>query len=137
MLNCYFSHGYQFPPAAPGLAGCLPYYPYYLIMPTISIVDPLVVPRDLAPGDYVLSWRLVGPNLINFSSIFLVIIYILGGIRNLILKCGLRVPISKLLHNEKISSIVWLFSRFLQVRRNVFMTIKFYYNNLCTFSNNS
>ena len=61
-----FSRGYQFPPAALGLAG---FFGKDYFSGTTSIVDQLAVPGDLTPGDYVLSWRLVGPNLIHFSSI--------------------------------------------------------------------
>jgi len=52
------THGTQFPPPAPGLFG----YgqqppPFYSPTFAFSIVDQLVVPDDLAPGDYVLSFR--------------------------------------------------------------------------------
>ena len=48
------SDGYQFPPPAPGLSGF-----FNVNYSTTSVVDKLSVPRDLAPGDYVLSWRWV------------------------------------------------------------------------------
>ena len=53
-------YGAQFTPPAPALEG-------YILQPTYqngnqnnAIVDQLVVPKDLTPGDYVLSYRLVG-----------------------------------------------------------------------------
>ena len=51
-------HGTQFPSLSPRLEK-------YRFNKAITIVDKLVLPRDLTPADYVLSFRLVGKDEIN------------------------------------------------------------------------
>merc|ERR1712079_191828 len=46
----------QFPEPLPGLSGYGPVSHHDRSMP-YSIVDHVIVPEDLAPGDYLLSWR--------------------------------------------------------------------------------
>ena len=62
-LGLHGPYGTQFAPPAPSLEGHL----MHNMGQNSAIVDKVVVPKDLTPGDYVLSYRLVGWDKINIT----------------------------------------------------------------------